>query len=245
MNNILPDKPKLTLGNGNDIKGDFKVDYYPQLFINRISENYKNDELQRIIINIFKENKEIFPKIDNFREWKDDIREKLSNQLECCKRIVSKIDALKEGKRQLGNINDLKQSLDDENSKYESLKRQISLNSHEKCEYSKYIDKLNELKKDKDNIEKSLDKIRDQEKSINDFINKIENDFVITIRETEIKDLLSPDFNNYKDSLNKIIEDSNKTISDLSKKMEKIKKILTYFQNNMILYYKKLVERMN
>lgn len=224
LNNILPDKPKLTLGNGNDIKGDFKVDYYPQLFINRISENYKNDELQRIIINIFKENKEIFPKIDNFREWKDDIREKLSNQLECCKRIVSKIDALKEGKRQLGNINDLKQSLDDENSKYESLKRQISLNSHEKCEYSKYIDKLNELKKDKDNIEKSLDKIRDQEKSINDFINKIENDFVITIRETEIKDLLRPDFNNYKDSLNKIIEDSNKTISDLNKKMEKNKK---------------------
>ena len=39
-------KSRVKLANGNECNNDFHVDYFPQLYINKISENYENEELQ-------------------------------------------------------------------------------------------------------------------------------------------------------------------------------------------------------
>ncbi|MEB3364744.1 hypothetical protein SDC49_17885 [Lactobacillus sp. R2/2] len=114
LDKVFRYEPKLSLGNGKDVEDEFKINYYPQLFINRISEDYTNDELQEIIKNSFKNNQDVSTRIDNFINLKKKVKNNLLSQIDNYTNIMSEIDKSKEEIRQLGDIDDLKKNLEDE-----------------------------------------------------------------------------------------------------------------------------------
>lgn len=220
LDKVFRYEPKLSLGNGKDVEDEFKINYYPQLFINRISEDYTNDELQEIIKNSFKNNQDVSTRIDNFINLKKKVKNNLLSQIDNYTNIMSEIDKSKEEIRQLGDIDDLKKNLEDEKKKYKSLQLEINLDKDEQVKYDNYKQKRNSFIKNKKNNEIEIKGLISQESSIKDFINALNSNFENIIIEKKLKELLKPALAKFNDFLEEKVENIDQKISDLNNEVK-------------------------
>lgn len=213
-------KSSVKLANGNECNNDFHVEYFPQLYINKISENYENEELQKIIKECLKSKDDIINDINNFSNSKRILENNLESVIEKYILYRNSCEEKNEKIKKLGKRKDLEKNIKENEFRYKELEKEVTINSTEKEKYDEYQNKYMELNNLNQKIEEKISVIQSDLNQLIELKEKIKLDFDNGIENPSLKKKLGKSFNAFIEALDDEIKNENTEVSDLKDKRE-------------------------
>lgn len=227
--NSLKIESNVTLSNGEEANENVSIQYFPQLYINKLSECFEDKRLQNIIKDCLKaKNTKILDKVNKFDKEKSIAIEKIGEMVKQYCQISGENSQLCEKKRQIGNPVYLDQEINDLNKKFEILTSELKLSSEEMEKYNSVNIKISNIN---DAIQEQQNKIvhlKDQYKEIDKFSNDVKEAFnsISSNSKELIKEVMSnfnEDIVNKKIYMKKLVEEENSNIDNLNGKVKSLK----------------------
>lgn len=195
-------EPNITLGDQTELKDEIRVNYFPQLFINSISEDFKNSELQNIIKSSLEKNNKIYNNISEFEVLKNKTEECLALELKECTNIIASIDESKHKVSKIGKLGYLEINLKNKEEECQSLKSKLNLTEEEKTKFENYQSESRSLGKYKQNCEKDKDNYETNYKLLSELIKSIKEVYKNSKISTDLRKKLESPYNDFKKALN-------------------------------------------
>ena len=195
-------EPNITLGDQTELKDEIRVNYFPQLFINSISEDFKNSELQNIIKSSLEKNNKIYNNISEFEVLKNKTEECLALDLKECTNIIASIDESKHKVSKIGKLGYLETNLKNKEEECQSLKSKLNLTEEEKTKFENYQSESRSLGKYKQNCEQDKDNYETNYKLLSELIKSIKEVYKNSKISTDLRKNLESPYNDFKKALN-------------------------------------------
>ena len=221
------------LNNYDDIKGNaviklgnqkipdkgFRVDYIPQLFINSISEDYKNQELQKIIKNNLNQNETISRNIQRFEDLKSELKKDLEDKILAYSDLTKEEASNKDLISKKGNPKDIRNNLKTKTEEYKSLSSELNLEKAEATQLKEYLRKKENINKEKVSFQSELTNLEKSKIELNKLINNIEKIFKNAISDESLRKDIEPMYNTFLKFLKSKSNEIDKNIEKTEKKI--------------------------
>lgn len=196
-------EPNITLGDQTELKDEIRVNYFPQLFINSISEDFKNLELQNIIKTSLEKNKKFFNNISEFDVLKNETEGSLALEIKKCTNLITLIDESKEKISKIGKLSYLKTNLKNKEEECQSLKSKLNLTEEEKTKFENYQSESKCLEKSKQNCEQDKEDCEMDYKVLSELIKSIREVYNNSKINTDLRERLKSPYNDFNKALNR------------------------------------------
>lgn len=194
-------EPNITLGDQTELKDEIRVNYFPQLFINSISEDFKNLELQNIIKSSLEKNNKIYNNISKFDVLKNKTEESLALELKECTNLIASIDKSKNKVSKIGKLSYLETNLKNKEEECQSLKSKLNLTEEEKTKFENYQSESRRLGKYKQNCEQDKDNYETNYKLLSELIKSIKEVYKNSKIGANLRKSLESPYNDFKKAL--------------------------------------------
>lgn len=195
-------EPNITLGDQTELKDEIRVNYFPQLFINSISEEFTNKELQDIIKTSLEKNDKIYNNISKFDVLKNKTEESLALELKECTNLIASIDESKNKVSKIGKLSYLETNLKNKEEECHSLKSKLILTEEEKTKFENYQSESRRLEKSKQNCEQDKENCETNYKLLSELIKSIREVYLNSKINTDLRKRLESPYNDFEKALN-------------------------------------------
>lgn len=143
------DGVKTCLNNqGNEPEERRKVTYIPQLYINYLAEKDSQKDLDELIFNILRQNKDFYKEYEGFIRTRDSITQEILYSLNDMLSFRTEALDLQHKIQEIGKSVDLQKSIDKINAQIIDLTKQTTLTESEQIQYLEYVKKKDNLSKE-------------------------------------------------------------------------------------------------
>lgn len=214
-------KTRVILGNNKEVDNNFNVDYYPQLYINRISEDFKNPQLQDLIDKSITDTG-VYPHIKKVEENKSNYSKNCKDNINLFNNLLVDNKRIEEEIGEIGELEDIEKNIEKIEKNYRDLIKELNISSEEHKIYEMNNEELDKLKKQQLEISNQRSKKKSKIGQISDFMRKIKKIFDSELQDFVKKDLLDV-VNEFYENIHKINDDIKQKIVNLSEQENDLK----------------------